>query len=651
MTQRTKGEQKTTEQQKEKKDTKSGAQRNGGGRGSSKGRAKSSENKAVPGSAINGSTNTGAQTSAKSGDGKSAAKGEQRRRTNAKDSRAQGQAKGRRLQGKNGETVKIIPLGGVGEVGKNMTVIETKDDIVVIDCGLVFPREDMLGVDYAIPDTTYLKENKHKIRAFVLTHGHEDHIGATPYVLKDYNVPVFGTRLAMALVEAKFEEHRLPTHNLHPVKAGDTIKCGEMSVEFIHVTHSIDDSAGLAITTPAGLIVHTGDFKIDYTPTNGRVIDLARFSALGQSGVLALMSDSTNAEHPGHTISERKVGATFEEYFGSAKGRLFIATFASNINRQQQVIDLAKKYNRKVCFAGRSMVKLSGIATELGMMDVPEKMIVSPEALDSERDNKIVVLTTGSQGEAMSGLVRMASGEHKHINIRQGDCVIISATPIPGNERYVSDVINMLYKRGAKVVYEGLAKVHVSGHACQEELKLMLSIVKPKYFIPVHGEPRHLYHHASLAEDLGIKRQNVLIPELGRVMEFSENKAAYGEHVESGAVLIDGLGVGDVGSVVLRDRQVLASDGLFVVVVTISRDMGEIVSGPDIVSRGFVYMRESEDLLARAKDLVVSAVNDSVYDGKIEWMTIKSKVKRSLSDYLYRQTKRNPMILPIIIEV
>ncbi|MBC8537458.1 ribonuclease J [Christensenellaceae bacterium NSJ-63] len=504
--------------------------------------------------------------------------------------------------GAGSRKLKIIPLGGIGEVGKNMTVVEWQNNILVIDCGMMFPKEEMFGVDYVIPDITYLTKNADKIKGFVITHGHEDHIGATPYVLDKFNVPVYGTRLTLALIETKLAERGVKNKNLRCIQAGEKVKCGCFEIEFIKVSHSIDDAVGIAIHTPEGVIVHTGDFKVDYTPIDGKVIDLNKFGELGKEGVLALMSDSTNAERPGFTISEKSVGATFSEYFKDAKGRIIIATFASNIHRLQQVIDEAKRYNRKICLSGRSMV-------------------------------------------------RMASGEHAKLGIKAGDTVIISSTPIPGNERYVSDVINMLFRKGANVVYGKMAQVHVSGHACQEELKLMLSLTKPQYFIPVHGEYRQIYNHAALAYDIGMKKKDVFIPEIGRAIELTRKSAQFGETVPSGIVMIDGLGIGDVGDVVLRDRKLLSQDGLFIVVVTVSKENAELVSGPEIISRGFVYMKESEDLLDHARDIVKKIVADCGHGRVHEWMNLKGKIKKSLSSYLYNMTKRSPMILPIVIEV
>ena len=547
--------------------------------------------------------------------------------------------------------VKITPLGGIGEVGKNMTVIEYGDEMIVIDCGLCFPREDMLGVDYVIPDITYLRKNKEKIKAVLITHGHEDHIGATPYLLPEIGAPVYGTDLTLALIETKLVEHKIEGVPLNIIKAGDSFFTGIFKIEAIRVTHSIDASLAFAVHTPEGTIVVTGDFKVDYTPVDGRVIDLAKFAELGNKGVLALLSDSTNAENPGYTMSESTVGDTFESYFKKATGRIIVATFASNIHRLQQVISASKRYGRKVCLTGRSMIKVAKVATDLGYLELDEDMLVEPEELEKMKKNKIVILTTGSQGETMSGLVRMAAGEHKKLSMIPGDLVIISSTPIPGNERYVSDVINMLYRKGADVINEGVADVHVSGHACEEELKLMISLTKPQYFIPMHGEYRHLYRHAALAENQGIKRNHIFIPEIGKVVEIGKRFSRMAETVPSGSVIIDGLGVGDVGNVVLRDRKLLSQDGLFIVVVTISSETGELISGPEIISRGFVYMRESTDLLESARKIIVDVVSECCNNKITEWTTIKGRIKKALRSYLYESTKRNPMILPIIIDI
>ncbi len=547
--------------------------------------------------------------------------------------------------------VKITPLGGIGEVGKNMTVIEYGDEMIVIDCGLCFPREDMLGVDYVIPDITYLRKNKEKIKAVLITHGHEDHIGATPYLLPEIGAPVYGTDLTLALIETKLAEHKIDGVPLNVIKAGDSFSTGIFKIEAIRVTHSIDASLAFAVHTPEGTIVVTGDFKVDYTPVDGRVIDLAKFAELGNKGVLALLSDSTNAENPGYTMSESTVGDTFESYFKKATGRIIVATFASNIHRLQQVISASKRYGRKVCLTGRSMIKVAKVAKDLGYLELDEDMLVEPEELEKMKKNKIVILTTGSQGETMSGLVRMAAGEHKKLSMIPGDLVIISSTPIPGNERYVSDVINMLYRKGADVINEGVADVHVSGHACEEELKLMISLTKPQYFIPMHGEYRHLYRHAALAENQGIKRSRIFIPEIGKVVEIGKRFSRMTETVPSGSVIIDGLGVGDVGNVVLRDRKLLSQDGLFIVVVTISTETGELIAGPEIISRGFVYMRESTDLLESARKIIVDVVSECCKNKITEWTTIKGRIKKALRSYLYESTKRNPMILPIIIDI
>jgi ribonuclease J len=549
------------------------------------------------------------------------------------------------------ETLRIIPLGGVGEIGKNMTVIEYGDEMVLIDCGLIFPRDDMLGVDYVLPDITYVEKNLNKLKGIVITHGHEDHIGSTPFFLPKLNVPIYAPRFANALIRAKFEEHGVSDKQLNDVKPNDTFKVGIFKFEAIKVSHSIDDALGYAIHTPQGVIVHTGDFKIDFTPIDGKVINLTKFADLGSKGVLALMADSTNAQTAGYTSSESIVGETFESHFKKANGRIIVATFASNIHRLQQVADAAKRFNRKVCFTGRSMLRVAGLATEMGLLNIDEKMLVEMGDFNNYPDKKIVLITTGSQGETMAGLTRMAAGEHARINIKDSDTVIISATPIPGNERGVADVINMLHKRGALVINEGNADVHVSGHACQEELKIIHTLVKPKYFIPVHGEYKHLYKHAELAEDLGIKRKNIFIPEIGVPIEISKNKAQLGKKVPSGRILIDGIGIGDVGNVVLKDRKLLSQDGLFVVVVTIDKQTCSLSSGPEIISRGFVYVKESEDLMAGARKVVIDVVADCEAKKISEWSVLKPRIKKSLRNYLYVQTKRNPMILPVIIEV
>jgi len=508
----------------------------------------------------------------------------------------------------------------------------------------------MLGIDLVIPDITYLLKNKEKIRGIIITHGHEDHIGALPYVLKEINVPVYGTRLTLGLIENKLKEHSLDKVKLHCVKAGDKVKFGVFRVEMIRTSHSIADAIALAIHTPVGVIVHTGDFKIDFTPIDGQVIDLAKFAKLGEKGVLALLADSTNVERPGYTMSEKIVGATLENIFGTAKGRIIVATFASNIHRIQQIINAAVKYNRKVCVSGRSMVNVMTVAMELGYLKVPTGTLIDIDQIQNYPDDRMVVITTGSQGEPMAALSRMASSDHRKVEITPGDMVIISANPIPGNEKLISKVINQLFMRGADVIYESLADIHVSGHACQEELKLIHTLVKPKFFIPVHGEYRHLKQHANLAESLGMPRQNIMLLNIGDVIEFTPNSCKVTGSVTAGGVLVDGLGIGDVGNIVLRDRRHLSQDGLMVVVVTISKASGLTISGPDIISRGFVYVRESEQLMEDAKE-VVRKVLDQCEENQIsDWATIKYKIKESLKVFLYEKTKRNPMILPIIME-
>ncbi len=553
---------------------------------------------------------------------------------------------------KNKKKLKVIPLGGLGEIGKNVTAFEYADDILIVDCGLAFPEEEMLGIDLVIPDLTYLIKNKKKIKGVVITHGHEDHIGGIPYLLKAMNVPIYGSKLSLGLIKNKFEEHGLNgSIELNIVKDGDKIKLGKFEVEFIRSNHSIADSMALAIHTPLGVIVHTSDFKIDYTPIQGEPINLARFAELGQKGVLLLMADSTNAEREGYTMSERTVGQAFEEIFLKAKGRILVATFASNVHRVQQIIDSAIKFKRKVAICGRSMVNVVNVARELGYLDVPDGIIVDIETIDKYRDDQITIITTGSQGEPMSALSRMASSEHRQVDIRLGDLVIISATPIPGNEKLVSKVINDLFKKGADVIYEYLADIHVSGHACKEELKIMHSLVKPKYFMPVHGEFKHLKQHAMLAQGLGMSNKNIFVSEIGKVLEISADSAALNGTVPSGHVLVDGLGVGDVGNVVLRDRRILSQDGIIIVVFTLDGATGRLVSGPDLVSRGFVYVRESENLMEEIKVVAREALLELEEREKSDWATKKNVVKDKLRDYLYQKTRRRPMILPIIMEV
>jgi len=547
--------------------------------------------------------------------------------------------------------VSLIPLGGLGEIGKNMMVVRYGENILVIDSGLMFPEEDLLGIDIVIPDITYLLENKNIVRGIVLTHGHEDHIGALPYVLKQLNVPVYGTKLTLGILGGKLrEQHMLDTVKLNCVLPRDIVSIGPFKVEFIRVSHSIPGAVALAIETPVGVIVHTGDFKIDPTPVDGEVTDFYRFAHRGEKGVLALLSDSTNVERPGYTMSERVVGQAFADTFRKARERIIVASFASNVHRLQQAITMASHYNRKVAVVGRSMVNVVNIASELGYLQIPEGLLVELDEASRLPRNQVVYLTTGSQGEPMSALTRMASGDHRQVEIMTGDTIIISANPIPGNEKLVSRVIDQLFKLGANVIYEAVSGIHVSGHPSQEELKLMINLVKPKFFIPVHGEYRMLIKHAQLAQDMGIPESNVFVGENGQVLELTKRSGRFAARVTSGRVLVDGLGVGDVGNIVLRDRRQLSQDGILIVVVTISRDSG-LVSGPDIVSRGFVYVRESEQLMEQAKEKVKSAL-DKCSSRKIsEWSSIKSQVRDGLSKFLFEKTRRRPMILPIIMEI
>jgi ribonuclease J len=548
--------------------------------------------------------------------------------------------------------LKLIPLGGMQEIGKNMMAIEYKDTIIVIDCGLAFPDEEMLGIDLVIPDISYLVKNKEKVSAIFLTHGHEDHIGSLPYFLPQINVPVYGTKLTLGLVENKLKEHGLLSSvELKTIKPKDKVRIGEFEVEFIKISHSIADSVALAIHTPVGVIVHTGDFKVDYQPIDGEKMDLHRFAELGKHGVLALMCDSTNVERPGYTMSESTVGGSFIELFRDVKGRIVIATFASNIHRVQQAINASLMFGRKIAVVGRSMVNVLGVATELGYMEIPEGAIIDIDSINKYPADKVTIITTGSQGEAMAALSRMASSDHRKVDIMPNDRVIISATPIPGNEKFVTRVINQLFKKGADVIYESLADIHVSGHACQEELKLMQALVRPKFFIPVHGEYKHLKLHAKLAENMGVAKENIFILDNGSVLELTKDTAKTNGTVTAGKILVDGLGVGDVGNIVLRDRKHLSQDGLIVIVVTISKESGLVVVGPDIISRGFVYVRESEDLMEEAKSIVKEALAKCEEKQITEWSTIKSQVKESLKEFIYSKTKRNPMILPIIMEI
>ncbi len=545
--------------------------------------------------------------------------------------------------------LKVIPLGGLEQIGMNITAFEYEDSIVVVDCGLAFPEDDMLGIDLVIPDVTYLKENISKVKGFVITHGHEDHIGALPYVLKEVNVPIYSTKLTLGLITNKLKEHNLVrSTKLKEVKHGQVINLGDFSIEFIKTNHSIQDASALAIYSPAGIVVHTGDFKVDYTPVFGDAIDLQRFAEIGKKGVLALMCDSTNAERPGFTMSERSVGHVFDNLFNEHKNaRIIIATFASNVDRVQQIIDTAYRFGRKVAVEGRSMVNIISVASELGYLRIPENTLIEIDQVKNYPDEKVVLITTGSQGESMAALSRMAADIHKKITIKPNDTIIFSSNPIPGNEKAVSKVINELSMKGAKVIFQD---VHVSGHACQEEIKLIYSLVRPKYAIPVHGEYRHLTAQKHVVEDLGIPKENIFILASGNVLEMDENSAQVTGSVQTGAILVDGLGVGDVGNIVLRDRQHLAEDGIMIVVMTLERHSNVVLAGPDIVSRGFVYVRESEDLMEHAKEVVENAL-DSCLDRNItDWGKIKNVVKDALSDFLWKRTKRSPMILPIIME-
>ncbi|MGM9933859.1 ribonuclease J [uncultured Clostridium sp.] len=547
--------------------------------------------------------------------------------------------------------IKIIPLGGINEIGKNITAIEYKEDIVIIDCGLKFPDDDMFGIDIVIPDISYLLKNSEKIKGIFLTHGHEDHIGALPYVLKQLNVPVYGTKLTLGIVETKLKEHGLlGSTELVRVKPKDIIKLSSVSVEFIKTNHSIADSVAIAIHTPLGVVLHTGDFKIDYTPIDGQMMDFARLAEIGRKGVLVMMADSTNVERPGYTMTEKVVGETFNRLFGKATGRIIVATFASNVHRIQQIITAAQKYDKKVSVSGRSMENIVQVAIELGYLEADKDVLVPIDQIGKYPNDKMVIITTGSQGEPMSALARMAASEHRKITVVPGDTVIISATPIPGNEKFVSKVVNQLFKKGAEVIYDSVEKIHVSGHACQEELKLMQALVKPKFFIPVHGEYRHLKKHGELAMELGLPEKNLVICENGDVIEVTRNYIKKNGSVTSGQVFVDGLGVGDVGNIVLRDRKHLSQDGILTVVVTIEKQTGKVVSGPDIISRGFVYVRESEGLMDEAREIVRSVLKDCEERQITDWATLKSKMRDELREFLYEKTKRKPMILPIIME-
>ncbi len=549
--------------------------------------------------------------------------------------------------------LKIIPLGGLHEVGKNITVFEYEDDIIVVDCGLSFPEDDMLGVDLVIPDITYLQRNVDKIRGLIITHGHEDHIGSVPYVLKQINIPVYAPKLAMGLIKNKLEEHRLlRSSTLIEITQGQKMKFGKnFEIEFIRSTHSIPDSVMLAIKTPIGTVLHTGDFKVDYTPIDGKIMDFGRIAELGKEGILALMSDSTNAERKGFTMSESSIGPVFDDLFEGCTKRIVVATFASNVHRVQQIVSSAVKYRRKIAICGRSMINMITTAKDLGYIDCPDDIFIDIDTMSNYNDEQLVIITTGSQGETMSALTRMAAGDHRKVKITPNDLVIISANPIPGNEKSVSKVIDDLMQIGAEVVYSALADVHVSGHACQEEQKLIFALAKPKFFIPVHGEYRQLKAHGETAQMMGVPAKNIVMMENGKVLELDENEVKFNGMVPNGRVLVDGLGVGDVGNIVLRDRQHLSQDGLIVIVLTMDSSTGEVVAGPDVISRGFVYVRESENLMDDVKSVVRQEIRKCEERGIRDWSTIKSTVRENLRDYIFSKTKRNPMIIPIIMEV
>ncbi len=549
--------------------------------------------------------------------------------------------------------LKIIPLGGLHEIGKNITVFEYENEIIVVDCGLSFPEDDMLGIDLVIPDISYLEKNVDKIKGLVITHGHEDHIGSVPYLLKKINIPIYAPRLAAGLIRNKLEEHKLVrSTKLIEVMQGQTISLGKnFKVEFIRSSHSIPDSVMLAITTPAGTVLHTGDFKVDYTPIDGKIMDFGRIAELGNQGILALMSDITNSERKGFAMSERSVGEVFDKLFLHCTKRIVVATFASNVHRVQQIVNSAVKYNRKIAVCGRSMINMITTARELGYIECPENIFIDIDMINQYTDEQLVIITTGSQGEPMSALTRMAAGEHRKVKITPNDLIIISATPIPGNEKYVSKVIDDLMQIGAEVVYSSLEDIHVSGHACQEEQKLILALAKPKYFIPVHGEYRQLIAHSETAQSMGIDKDNIIMLSNGRILEIGEDGIAFTGNVPSGRVLVDGLGVGDVGNIVLRDRQHLSQDGLIIIVLTMDSSTGEVVAGPDVISRGFVYVRESENLMDEVKTVVRHEIKKCEERGVRDWATIKSTTRENLRDYIFMKTKRNPMIIPIIMEI
>ncbi|WP_026888458.1 ribonuclease J [Clostridium beijerinckii] len=548
--------------------------------------------------------------------------------------------------------LKIIPLGGLGEIGKNMTAFEYDNEIIVIDCGLAFPDEDLYGIDIVIPDVTYLIKNKNKVKGIFITHGHEDHIGGLPYVLKQINVPIYGTRLTLGLIEGKLKEHTMLSDcTLNVVEPGELIKLEQIKIEYIRNNHSIPDSCSIALHTPIGVIVHSGDFKVDFTPIDGKVMDLQRYAQLGKKGVLLLMADSTNALHKGYTMSEKTVGETLENLFSRATGRIIVSTFASNVHRLQQISDCSIKYNRKIAFSGRSMENISEVAMELRYLLIPEDMIISLDEIKNYPDDKLTIVTTGSQGESMAGLSRIAASTHRHIQIVDGDMVIISASPIPGNEKAVSNLINDLIKKGANVIYKSIEDIHVSGHACEQELRLIQALLKPKFFIPVHGEYKHLITHAKIAESMGLERAKTFILENGDVFELTRNTGRVSGKVPFGRVLVDGMGVGDIGSMVLRDRKNLAENGIITVVIAIDIRNKIIISGPDIVSRGFVYVRNSEELIDEVRNIVTNVVEKCLEKNITQWAEIKNGIRREVDNFVYTKMKRKPMILPVIVEL
>lgn len=548
--------------------------------------------------------------------------------------------------------LKVIPLGGLGEVGKNITAFEYEDEIIVIDCGLSFPDEELYGIDLVIPDVTYLVKNKEKIKGFYITHGHEDHIGALPYVLRQINAPIYGTKLTMGLIKSKLEEHGIRNDcTLNIVKPGDFIELDKIKIEFIRTNHSIADSCSIALHTPVGIIVHTGDFKIDFTPIDGEVIDLQRYAQLGKMGVVLLLAESTNALQPGYTMSEKIVGETLENIFSKATGRVIVATFASNIHRVQQIANASIKNNRKIAFSGRSMEKINEVARELGYLFIPEDMIIDLNDIKKYPNDRVTIITTGSQGEPMAALPRIAAATHKHIQIEKGDTVIISATPIPGNQKAVSNVINDLTERGANVIYKSIEAIHVSGHACEQELRLIHALLKPRFFMPVHGEYKHLRSHGKIAENMGMDKENIFLMESGDILEVGRTKAQITGKAPFGRVLIDGAGIGDVGNIVLRDRKNLGQDGIITVVVAIDRASNTIISGPDIITRGFVYVRDSEELIREIRKVVVNGVNKCLETNLTQWSEIKNTIRKDVDSFVYTKMKRKPMILPVITEI